>query len=60
MINDNGIDIPHKIDDDRFRKNLERFYDAETVDIIMDARTKAHQDIDEGRITVASTYKYKR
>ena len=48
MIND--IDVPHKIDDDRFRQSLERYYDEETVNIIMDARTKAHQDIDEGRI----------
>lgn len=44
------IDIPHKIDDDRFRKNLEKYYDDETVNIIMNARAQAHKDIEEGRI----------
>ena len=49
MIND--IDVPHKIDDDRFRQSLERYYDDETVNIIMAAREKAHKDVEECRIT---------
>ena len=50
MIND--IDVPHKIDDDRFRQSLERYYDEETVNIIMEAMEKAHKDIEEGRINI--------
>lgn len=44
-------DIPHK-DDNKWRKNLEKYYDEVTVNIIVEAREKAHKDIKEGRIKV--------